>query len=117
MATSDVTDSTVSATDGSVDRYSRVPILLGVFLGMVAWIFVVPIVERPLSELIFGIPPGKQAWATHGYYCIHRTLLLLLSTVGGTIGVSLSSMRKRNAILMLAGLLAVITVFACLFPR
>jgi hypothetical protein len=117
MATSELTEPSVSGTEGSVGRSSRLPILLGVFLGMVAWMFVVPIVERPVSELIFGVPPGKQAWATPGYYCIHRTLLLLLSAAGGTIGLFLSPMRKRYAILMLVGLLAVIAVVATLFPR
>lgn len=95
----------------------RLPILLGVFLGMVTWIFVTPIVERPLSELIFGVPPGKQAWATSGYYCIHRTILLALSAVGGAVGVFVSPMRKRDSVGMLFALLVVIAIFASLFPR
>ena len=112
MATAEVTQ-----PDATPNRSPRLPILLGVFLGMFACILITPIVERPLSELIFGVPPGKQAWATPGYYCIHRTILLTLSTAGGTIGVFVSPMRKRYSVGMLLALLVVVAIFASLFPR
>ena len=117
MATTESTQPDAIPRDATRMRSPRLPILLGVFLGMVAWIVVTPIVERPLSELIFGVPPGKQAWATPGYYCIHRTILLALAAVGGTIGVFVSPMRRRYSVGLLFALLVVIAIFAAMFPR
>jgi hypothetical protein len=98
----------------------RPPILVGVLAGMIGWILLAS-VESPsfyrLSVLVFNETSPKALFATPGYYCIHRTLLLALCAIGGGLGIALSSMRKRTAILFLFGILAVVTVFATIFPR
>jgi uncharacterized membrane protein len=95
---------------------ARLPILVGVLTGMIVWEVVAssPAFDH-LGELIFN-KARKALFATPGFYCIHRTMLLALCFAGGSCGVFYSSMRRRNAILFLAGLIAVVAVFAALFP-
>lgn len=96
-------------------KYSLLPILVGVLGGMIGWLILTPLYD-PIGVWIFGAT-GKVLWSTPGYYCIHRTALLGLCTVGGGIGVASSSMPKRHGVLFLATILAIVAVFAALFPR
>ncbi|MCA9108006.1 MAG: hypothetical protein KDA83_21540 [Planctomycetales bacterium] len=111
--------------DVSLPRHSQkttghLPILFGVLAGLSSWVLLASI-ETPslywLSILIFGETSPKALFATPGYYCIHRTALLVMCAIGGGIGVGVSSMRKRTAVLFLFGVLAVVAVFAAIFPR
>jgi hypothetical protein len=95
---------------------SRLPILVGVLGGMIGWIILAPFYEQ-IGVGIFGGIGGKRLWATPGFYCIHRTALLVLCTVGGGIGVTHSSMSTKHGILFLVAVLAVVAVFAAIFPR
>ncbi|WP_442511694.1 hypothetical protein SH528x_003405 [Novipirellula sp. SH528] len=101
-------------------KTGRLPILVGVLGGMIGWILLASL-ESPsfyrLSVLIFDETSPNALFATAGYYCIHRTLLLVMCAIGGGIGISLSSMRMQTAILFLFGILVVVAVFASIFPR
>ena len=125
MATENPYDSPVTATPQEsapnlAQRNARLPILVGVLGGMVAWILLASL-ESPsfyrISVWIFDETSPKLLFATPGYYCIHRTILLTLCLVGGSIGIAFSSMRTRNAILFLCGVIAIVGTFAAIFPR
>src|SRR6187401_2987959 len=81
---------------------TRLPILIGVLAGMLAWI-VLASLETPsyhrLAAWIFEETSPKVLFATPGYYCIHRTILLVLCTVGGSIGIAFSGWRWKKGII------------------
>ena len=87
---------------------------------MLTW-FVVGSLESPafyqLSVWIFDETNPKVLYATPGYYCIHRTILLVLCAVGGSIGIAFSRWRWTKAAAFLSGVLLVIALFAAVFPR
>lgn len=111
---------TIATKSHATSFGTRLPILVGVLAGMVVW-FVLGYLESPafysLSVWFFGETSPKQLFATPGYYCIHRTLLLLLCAAGGGIGVAYSQWPTVKSVLFLFGLLIVVAVFLSIFPR
>ena len=91
------------------------PILLGVLCGMIAFVFLA-MIESPsfyrLAVWIFHERSPYLLFETPSYYCVHRTILLVLSAVGGSVGVLFSRWRKRTAFMFLSATLAIIAVFA-----
>jgi hypothetical protein len=87
---------------------------------MLAWI-VLASLESPsfylLAVWIFDETSPKELFATPGYYWVHRTILLFLCTVGGSIGIAFSGWRWKKGIVFLSFVLLVIAVFAVAFPR
>jgi len=67
-----------------------------------------------LTVWIFNETSAKKLFAMPAYYCVHRTLLLALAAVGGSVGILFSRWRKRTSFLFLLAILAVIAVFAAL---
>lgn len=125
MPTENSYDSPLTATpqkssSNLAKRNARLPILVGVLGGIVAWILLASL-ESPsfyrISVWIFDETSPKLLFVTPGYYCIHRTILLALCIAGGGIGIAYSSMRKRYAILFLCGVVAIVAIFASIFPR
>ena len=105
----------------TIRRSGRVfPILVGFLFGLACWVAWAS-VESPsfysLGVLVFGDQSPKSLFATPGYYCLHRTLLLLLAVIGGIAGMAISRKWDREAILWLLGLVLVAAVFASLFPQ
>jgi hypothetical protein len=108
--------------DGTIGVQSRkgrtwFPILLGVLFGMISW-WLLAMLEVPsfyrLTVWIFNEASPKALFAMPAYYCVHRTLLLALAAVGGSIGALFSRWRKRTAFLFLLATLLVIAAFAAL---
>lgn len=98
----------------------RLPILIGVLAGMLAWI-VLASLESPsfyrLAVLILDETSPKALFAMPGYYWIHRIVLLALCAAGGFTGIALSRRRWSDGILLLSGVLLVIALVATIFPR
>jgi hypothetical protein len=93
------------------------PILVGVLFGMLSWLLLT-MLEHPsfyrLTVWIFDETSPKGLFAMPAYYCVHRTLLLALAAVGGSVGVLFSRWRKGTAYLFLLAVLLVIAAFAAL---
>jgi hypothetical protein len=93
------------------------PILLGVLCGMIVFVLLAAI-ESPalyrLSVLIFNETSPKALFAIPAYYCIHRTVLLVLAAAGGLIGVLCSRWPKVRAVVFLLTILLVIAVLAAI---
>jgi hypothetical protein len=93
------------------------PILLGVLCGMITFLLLA-MLETPsyyrLTVWIFNETSPKALFAKPAYFCVHRTLLLTLATVGGSIGALFSRWRKGRSILFLLAILSIIAVFAAL---
>jgi len=91
------------------------PILAGVLIGMLAWIFLTTL-ESPsfyrLTVLIFNETSPKALFVKPGYYCVHRTILLVLAAIGGSVGIAYSRWAYLKCLLFLFGTLVVIAVFA-----
>jgi hypothetical protein len=108
-----------SSTDATFSHV-RLPILIGVLAGMVSWL-VLASLEYPsfyiLAQWIFGDGDSKTLYVTPGYYCIHRTILLVLCGVGGSMGIAYSRGRTWAGILFLSGVLIIVGAFASVFPR
>jgi hypothetical protein len=102
---------------GPRKRRTWFPILLGVLVGMIACLLLA-MVEAPsfyrLTVWIFNETSPKALFARPAYHCVHRTLLLALTAIGGSIGVVFSQWRKRTAILFLLATLLVVAAFAAL---
>ena len=104
----------------ALEGAGRLPILVGVLAGMFGFIILASLESPSFSWLavrIFGPTSHKTLFITPGYHCIHRTILLVLCAIGGGVGVAISSMRRRKAILFLIGILAVVALCAALGPR
>lgn len=99
---------------------TRLPILIGVLAGMLAWI-VLASLESPsfyrLAVLIFDETNPKELYAIPGYYWIHRTILLVLCAIGGSLGIAFSGWRWLKGILFLSGVLLAVAIVAAIFPR
>lgn len=99
---------------------TRLPILIGVLVGMLMWI-VLASLESPsfyrLAVWIFDETSPKELFATPGYYWIHRTILLFLCTAGGSVGIAFSGWRWKKGIMFLSVILLAIAVVAAVFPR
>jgi hypothetical protein len=93
------------------------PILFGVLCGMIAWCLL-GMIESPsfyrLTVWIFKETSPKALFAMPAYYCVHRTLLLAMAAVGGSVGVLFSHWHKGKSVLFLLATLCVIAVFAAL---
>ena len=91
------------------------PILLGVLSGMLACLLLANL-ESPsfyrLTVWIFNETSPKTLFTMPGYFCVHRTILLALAAVGGSIGILFSRWRKRTSFLFLLATLVVIALFA-----
>ncbi|MCE9528750.1 MAG: hypothetical protein K8R36_22110 [Planctomycetales bacterium] len=94
--------------------------MIGVLAGMLAWI-VLASLESPsfyrLAVWIFDETSPKGLFDTPGYYWIHRTILLILCAVGGSIGIAFSGWRWKKGIIFLSVVLLAIAVVATVFPR
>ena len=102
---------------GTAKKRTWLPILVGVLLGMVAW-FVFAMLESPsfyrLTVWIFKETSPKVLFAMPAYYCVHRTLLLIMSGIGGFVGIAFSKWAHAKCMFFLMGTLIVIAVFATL---
>jgi hypothetical protein len=65
-----------------------------------------------LAVFIFNETSPKALFATPAYFCIHRTILLLLAAAGGAGGVWFSEWPKMKSFLFLLVVLLVVAVFA-----
>jgi hypothetical protein len=92
----------------------------GALSGMLAWIFLASL-ESPsfygIAVAIFHETSPKNLYAMPAYYCIHRTILLILCAVGGVIGIWFSGLRWTKGILFLSAVLLAVAVGAAIFPR
>ena len=96
-------------------RNTWFPILTGVLLGMVTWM-VLAMLESPsfyrLTVLVFGETSPKALFAKPAYYCVHRTLLLILAAIGGLVGMRFSRWARKTSLLFLLATLLVVGAFA-----
>jgi len=114
------TPCSTSSGNSAPSSRTRLPILIGVLAGMLAWI-VLASLESPsfyrLAVWIFDEASPKELFATPGYYWIHRTILFVLCAVGGSIGIAFSGWRWLKGIFFLSGVLLAVTIVAAIFPR
>ena len=93
------------------------PILAGVLLGMVVWC-VLATLESPsfyrLTVWIFKETSPKRLFGVRAYYCVHRTLLLLMAGAGGSIGIVFSRWGYVKCVLFLIVTLILIATVAAL---
>jgi hypothetical protein len=91
------------------------PILLGALCGIIAFMMLA-MFEAPsfyrIAVWLFKESSPKALFAMPAYYCIHRTILLVLAAVGGSIGVLFSQWRRRTSFIFLLVVLIVIAAFA-----
>jgi hypothetical protein len=118
-------DITNSDSRASTDCYrgaynSRVtwfPVLVGVLGGLIAFT-ALAMLETPafyrLSALVFSEDSPKALFAKPGYYCIHRTILLVLAALGGVVGIRFSRWPRTHSSLFLLATLALLAVFAAI---
>jgi len=93
------------------------PILAGLLLGMAVW-WLLAMLESPsfyrLTVWIFKETSPKRLFVMPAYYCVHRTLLLLMAGVGGSIGIVFSRWGYAKCVLFLSATLTVIATVAAL---
>lgn len=106
-----------SRTDSPRTNRTWFPILVGVQLGMVAWI-ILACVEPPslyrLTVWVFNESSPKLLFAKPAYYSVHRTLLLAFAGIGGFAGIAFSNWAFTRCIVFLLGILAAIAILSTL---
>jgi hypothetical protein len=84
---------------------------------MVAWVLLA-MLESPsfyrLTAWIFQQTSPKELFAMPAYYCVHRSLLLMLAGIGGAVGIAFSHWAYPRCFVFLSGTLIVIAILATL---
>ncbi|MBN1910133.1 MAG: hypothetical protein JW818_10370 [Pirellulales bacterium] len=104
------------APDGKTKR-TWFPILLGLLGGLIAFVLLATI-ESPsfyrLTALVFNETSPKALFAKPAYFCVHRTVLLMLAAIGATVGAWFSEWPKSRRFLFVLVALLIIGVFSAI---
>ena len=117
LSNSETAYSDQPSPDQLTNNRTRLPILLGVLAGMIVWFLLMMLEDHPFQSLtvwVFSQKSGKALFAMPGYYCVHRTVLLLLAAMGGAVGIYFSQWPRKRAIFFLLSCLLVVAIFAAL---